>query len=182
MAQVLTPLQPSFGNNGMLHEDRKMQMSPEVSKSAEMKREKRQITSTSSAANKNSVTFGLIVVREYKMTLGDNPSVSYGAPVQLDWEYQEQDSQDLEEYEKSRTSRRHLRHLVLNHYQRMEILEAAGFSHGDIRRAQAEMNRLKRQRAQTQVTAPTSEITQSVVAVGSKVKNLFGRKKKKAKQ
>lgn len=185
MAQVLTPLQPSFGKENKLDEERMVQISQGMTKSPEMirsKRETKMMSSLSKHSNKNSVTFGLIIVREYKMTMGDNPSVSYGAPVQLDWEYQEQEEQDLEEYEKNRRIRRSLRHLVLNHYQRTEILEAAGFSHGDIRRAQAEMNRLKRQRYQTQTTAPASEVTQAVVAVGSKVKNLFGRKKKKAKQ
>ena len=46
--------------------------------------------STSGSSSKNSpllkVQFRDVWLREYGMVLGDNPAVSHGAPVQLDWD------------------------------------------------------------------------------------------------
>ena len=35
--------------------------------------------------SKLQLQFGSVNIREYEMTLGDNPSVTYGPPVTLDW-------------------------------------------------------------------------------------------------
>lgn len=49
------------------------------------------------------VHFHEVHLREYGMVMGDNPAVSHGAPVQLDWEAQtEHDPVHIENYEKAR--------------------------------------------------------------------------------
>jgi hypothetical protein len=84
---------------------------------------------------KPRVHFGDIDIRTYAMTIGDNPSVSIGPPVALSWSYkEEEETQDLEEYEKLRKGRRRKpRYLVLNYYQRIEIIEGAGVEAKEIK-------------------------------------------------
>ena len=76
--------------------------------------------------SKRKIHFGEINVRDYGMTLGDNPSVSYGPPVTLDWDYEEYNAVAVDEYEFHRPPRRCLREMGLNYYQRKHILNLAG--------------------------------------------------------
>jgi hypothetical protein len=81
------------------------------------------------------VTFGSVSIREYHVRLDDNPACRIGAPVGIDWEYQERLDQPLDAYEASRATptnkRRQAHQLVLNYYQRRERLLAAGYSDDD---------------------------------------------------
>jgi hypothetical protein len=99
-------------------------------------------TSNHEAANPNlerKVRFGSIRIREYAMTLGDNPCVSIGPPVMMSWECtaKEDTSQPIEDFEKTRVGkRRHKHRLLLNYYQRHNILESAGVSKQEIQQAE----------------------------------------------
>jgi hypothetical protein len=62
------------------------------------------------------VVFHEVLIRNYSQTIGDNPSVSYGPPISLDWDYEEVEPISLEEYEKSRGPRRNTRQMMLNYY------------------------------------------------------------------
>jgi hypothetical protein len=100
------------------------------------------ITTTPEAKAANpgrKVRFGSIHIREYAMTLGDNPCVSIGPPVMMSWEYtaKEETSQPIEDFEKTRVGkRRHKHRLLLNYYQRHEILESAGVTKKEIQTAE----------------------------------------------
>jgi hypothetical protein len=83
-----------------------------------------------SSIRKREVSFHTVVIREYGMTLGDNPSCSYGPPVCLDWDYEETKKVKLDEYEQTRSKRRTMRQMVLSYYKRFEILQNAGYSSG----------------------------------------------------
>lgn len=70
------------------------------------------------------------------MTLGDNPSVSIGAPVTMSDGYTELDSMTIDDYERSRSKRQSL---LLSYYERQEILNAAGISRKEIERAERQV-------------------------------------------
>jgi hypothetical protein len=97
-------------------------------------------TTSEAAANpERTVRFGSIRIREYAMTLGDNPCVSIGPPVMLSWECtaKEETSQPIEDFEKTRVGkRRHKHRLLLNYYQRHAILESAGMTKQEIQTAE----------------------------------------------
>ena len=64
-------------------------------------------TTTSSkhvmSRNKRKVSFSYITIREYNMTIGDNPSCSRGAPISLNWTYNSDHKVcTIDSYEKSR--------------------------------------------------------------------------------
>jgi hypothetical protein len=70
------------------------------------------------------VHFVYVHLREYGMVMGDNPAVSHGAPVQLDWEpQQEHDPVHIDNYDKARSFRRakDRRGFVMNAHQRVKM-------------------------------------------------------------
>ena len=71
---------------------------------------------------KRNVSFSHLQVREYAITLGDNPSVSSGPPVTLDWSYDPQEkTAPVDAFEAVRI-RRPSSHLVLSDRQRSRML------------------------------------------------------------
>lgn len=119
---------------------------------------------------KREISFDKVIVREYAMTMGDNPSCSYGPPVCLDWLYHETTNLKLEEYERTRPRKRNMRQLVLNYYRRCEILESAGYDTAEMKRTTRQINRVKRQRDTTKFFAPVIGVEAVVRSAGRKVK------------
>ena len=71
-----------------------------------------------------SVTFTTVEVREYGRCLGDNPSVSRGAPLSIDWSYKPATMRNLDEIVTQESSkRRKLR--PLSSLERWEILRTS---------------------------------------------------------
>lgn len=119
---------------------------------------------------KREISFDKVIVREYAMTMGDNPSCSYGPPVGLDWLYHETKNLTLEEYEQTRARKRSMRQMVLSYYRRCEILESAGYDTAEMKRTTRQINRVKRQRDTTKFFAPVIGVEAAVRSVGRKVK------------
>eukprot|EP00980_Cylindrotheca_fusiformis_P028791 scaffold22647_cov145-Cylindrotheca_fusiformis.AAC.1 len=95
----------------------------------------------------NKVNFENVTVREYQQTIGDNPSVSYGTPVSLDWVYEECEPLDLNDYEANRGCRRSSRQMFMNHYQRKNLLiHKCGFTEEEVKAAKYQTNRVRSQR------------------------------------
>ena len=61
-------------------------------------------------------------IREYAYTISDNPAVSKGAPVQIDWEYHSEEVIDVDIFEHSRQPvRRHRKKIVLSARKRAKL-------------------------------------------------------------
>ncbi len=77
------------------------------------------------SSNRRHVKFGNIRIREYDRTLGDNPAVSSGPPISLDWGYNPNEKViPVEEYEKKKSEcepKRRLR--MLSRFKREKMLE-----------------------------------------------------------
>ena len=67
------------------------------------------------------VWFDQLEVREYPMILGDNPATSEGAPVTIDWEFQNEFLVDVEYFELYRPSRKSKDHFKLSSKRRVEL-------------------------------------------------------------
>jgi hypothetical protein len=95
----------------------------------------------------SKVNFELVTVREYQQTIGDNPSVSYGTPISLDWEYEENEPLDLDLYEAARGGRRTVRQLFLNHYRRKNtLIHKFGYSEEEVKAGKHRTNKVRSQR------------------------------------
>ena len=117
-------------------------------------------TSPSPRRSQREVVFECVEIRYHAMELGDHPSVSIGAAVTLAWEAQSEAIFDVDEYEldRSRTRRPRLRLLILNYYQRLEILQRAGYSFDEITLASKQVTQVKRQREATQLMGPLNRV------------------------
>ena len=98
-----------------------------------------------------SVSFHNVRIREYPMTVGDNPAVSSGVAVTMDWDPLEQGSQvvELDEYEDSRPDRRAMAQMRIPPNERREILRRSGHSMKEMQRGIKASNIARRQRAKT---------------------------------
>jgi len=96
---------------------------------------------------KRNVSFTSLDVREYSITLGDNPSVRKGPPISLSWNYSEGGSIDIEKWEEVRGPRRSKEQMLMGSIIRRSILENnAGISRKDILEATSEVLRIKKNR------------------------------------
>lgn len=119
---------------------------------------------------KYEVAFDTVTVREYGMILGDNPSCSYGPPVQLDWEYFERPVEDLDIYEEARGERRKLQQLGISYYRRKYLLSKAGHSRRELKDCTRQINITKRQRSTTNFFLITSKVEEAFESMNRCVK------------
>lgn len=77
---------------------------------------------SSSKNTDRRVLWHVLHVREYDITIGDNPCVSYGPPISLDWCYLNLGTVDVETYENHRQPRRAMREMLMNYYYRKNLL------------------------------------------------------------
>jgi hypothetical protein len=105
-------------------------------------------------AMKKRISFGTIQIREHAQTIGDNPSCSYGTPVQLDWDHQDLEDVEVDEYETFRVNKtRTKQEFYLNHFQRMNLLKLNGFSVNEINDSKRRVTKIRRQRENTKFKA-----------------------------
>lgn len=96
---------------------------------------------------KKKVRFSAVTIRDYDMTLGDNPFCSSGAPVSIDWTYQRENKIPLEAYEQHHPPRRHDSALIMPHKVRQELLvETGNTSFAQILRASRQNEKDKEER------------------------------------
>ena len=122
------------------------------------------------SARDRRVKFLAVHIREYSQTIGDNPSVSYGPPISLDWDYSSMDPVPLNDYEANRGKRRNLRQMMLNYYHRTHLLQhIVGASEADIHAAQKAAEKIKGQRAMTKALLGMSKMEEAWQAAKRKM-------------
>ena len=141
--------------------------------------------SSSRKTEEKQVSFGNLGMRLYSQTLSDNPSVSYGPPIQLDWEYTEQADITVDEYEDLISDRIHIknrRHLSLSYYRRFEILQLRyGLPEEEIMAAKRAVKKFKRQRFWTRFFIPIMPLEDCISSAVRKTKRALQSKENLAK-
>ncbi|CAJ1962709.1 unnamed protein product [Cylindrotheca closterium] len=129
---------------------------------------------------RKGLEWGVVQIRNYAQTIGDNPSVSYGTPIQLDWDYEENDAVQLLEYETNRGTRRTLRQMVLSYYHRKNVLSwQYGHTEADIKAAKKEASRTKFKREITCGLLMAMPVEAAVESARRKTKRYFHKKENK---
>ena len=127
-----------------------------------------------------SVSFKDVQIRAYDQCVGDNPSVSYGPPISLDWSYEEMQAIGIDEYEDARGQRRTLRQMILSYYHRRNVLSwQYGVSDEDLRHAKKQANKVKFERSVTQYFLPVMAVENVIESAGRKAKRLVKGSEKK---
>ena len=127
---------------------------------------------------KKRVEFDSIILRNYSIIVGDNPSVSYGPPLSLSWDYVEYAPVDVDDYERNRGDRRNVRQMVLNYYNRRNLLRLHGnYSDEELRAAWKDVKKVRRQRYITQTymsSFPLRHTEEALQSAVRKVKRVTG--------
>ena len=120
-------------------------------------------------SRRKKVSFDQVRIRHYPIIMGDNPSVSQGAPISMGWSYEELLSLDLDDFEESkhcryrRRERRERRcyqfcrtensnrtqHMILGYYRRQSLLLRLGYSVQEQEEAARQILKIQRQRFQS---------------------------------
>jgi hypothetical protein len=122
------------------------------------------------------VKFSVVQIREYSQTLGDNPAVFYGAPIQLSWEYEEHGTMDIDQFEAHRGERRTPMEMVLSYMHRRNTLRKVyGFSEAELKSVEKETKKIKRQRATTNTMLIIMQVETALESAGRKARRLLSR-------
>jgi hypothetical protein len=95
------------------------------------------------------VRFQNIEIIELAITIGNNPSVSNGCPLTVEWESQKRTVIPLKVFEKLRPPRVSLDRLKLSSRSRERLLLRSGCSLQDIHQAALETSQVRKERLQT---------------------------------
>ena len=109
-------------------------------------------SSSSSSSSAGSVRFNDVKIREYYITLGDNPSCSSGPPISLGWHYNQEQQQDIELdlYEQHREGCRRVMHeMKVPAHIRHQMLRNWDVPTSEIMKTQTDCEEIKRQRIRT---------------------------------
>jgi len=101
---------------------------------------------------KPSTSFSTLEIREYPITLGDNPGGAQGPPISLGWKHNKRRTQviQLEEYEDKRPQRRSRKEMhMADDIRRCRLIREKGVSAKDINKATKAANSVRRQRRKT---------------------------------
>lgn len=124
------------------------------------------------------VSFSKVEIREYPIIIGDNPSVSNGAPLTIAWEPQDQVSAALDEYENNRPPRRAYTEMSMPKIVREDMIRSAGISRGEIRRVTRDVNIARRQRRKTIELLHTATFEETMERAKRGIKNIIMKSKK----
>ena len=111
--------------------------------------------SSTSGEDRKIVQFCNVHLREYGACLGDNPSVSRGAPLSLNWDVKTNLTYSIDAFEKSEHYSANLKStdkhepLQLSSLERLHVLKRLGYSRKEIKDATDEVERIKAQRFRT---------------------------------
>mmetsp|Transcript_1540 Transcript_1540/g.2103 ORF Transcript_1540/g.2103 Transcript_1540/m.2103 type:complete len:401 (-) Transcript_1540:36-1238(-) len=109
-------------------------------------------SSTSKTKIKRNISFSSVEIRDYDRAIGDNPCVSSGVPLSLDWNYNAATEHDLEEYENFKESSgggRTRAEMQMPSLMRSRVLKEFGANPAEIRKATKEASQVKKGRLKT---------------------------------
>jgi hypothetical protein len=128
--------------------------------------------STARRSENLSVSFHTVEFRCHDQCVGDNPSVSIGTPIALDWPFEDTEPIDLNDYEAGREgSRRNLRQMMMNYFQRRTLLSYRyGITDKELDEAARAADKIRHQRSVTRALLPTFLLEDLVTSAARKTK------------
>ena len=106
-------------------------------------------TSKTEKKEKKSVSWDTFEIYSHEIILGDNPAVSSGPPVSIDWEAFDQQTLSIDDYEKHRANPRVRNEMILPRMVREDLLRNAGYSRGELKEVSEEIAVIRRQRSRS---------------------------------
>jgi hypothetical protein len=133
---------------------------------------------TARNTKRRTVQFCAVHIRNYQQTIGDNPAVSCGTPIQLDWDYEECEPICINQYEGNRPPRRTFRQMVIRYHRRKHtFLYCYGYSEEELKVAKKQANRIRNQRSRTKALVSVTKIEDAIESARRKTKRIWSRVK-----
>jgi hypothetical protein len=130
----------------------------------------------------DGVVFDRIEIREYPVTLGDNPGGNWGPPLQLSWDYQDSVTVTVEEFETQHPPRRSGTQINIPKRVREDMLIKAGFSRMEIQEGVKQANLTRNRRKRTTESMQLAAFHELAEKVKRTTSNAFFRRGKKNKE
>lgn len=129
-----------------------------------------------------NVKFDSVNIREYPVTLGENPGVSAGPSLTIDWEPQTYVEIPLEEYETSRPPRRDYMEMSIPKDIRMQMLQSSGHTKKEIMASVRVTNIGRMNRKKTNAMAHMHDTHEAIEDVRRALRHVITFKKHKKKE
>ena len=107
---------------------------------------------------RKNVSFHTIDIAEHGYELGDNPSCTGGAPIQLGWEPIDKIQLEIDEYEEGKGRRRSKEELKLPALIRDHLARSAGASREDVKKATKEAQKVSKSRVKSLRQQPWDDL------------------------
>ena len=120
---------------------------------------------------KKSVSFSHVQIREYAITLGDNPCCSNGPPVSLGWDYSDAGIASVQVHPCPK--RRTLPELLLSYAERRALLLRAGYTQFQLQQAMEEVQTVRQERGLTEFFMAAHRVDEVVRDVVDSVRNVL---------
>ncbi|CAJ1941293.1 unnamed protein product [Cylindrotheca closterium] len=132
------------------------------------------------ARHNRSVSFDSVKLRQYNQTLGDNPCVPYGPPIQLDWKYEEEEvAIPVDEYEGRDRKWKFRQQMVMNCHKRRTLLTFYyGFSEEELKQSEKSVRKIQRSRYWTQALEPVIVLEDAVSSAVQRAKKFVHKRRK----
>jgi len=138
-------------------------------------------TDETTSANKKSVQFSTVTVRLHPIILGDNPAVSCGPPLSIDWQFTSTYTKAVDVFETTKPAKRRRRpgvySLTLN--RRTAILQSLGYTEKEMSDATAETEFIKQNREVTIKRLPIASVEELAEKMKRTWRKSFPKNKKK---
>mmetsp|Transcript_9666 Transcript_9666/g.11160 ORF Transcript_9666/g.11160 Transcript_9666/m.11160 type:complete len:200 (-) Transcript_9666:123-722(-) len=109
---------------------------------------------------KSTVQFSTVHIRDYSLCLGDNPSVSQGPPISLDWYYDNETWYDIDDHEKQKQGRGGAPCCVPPK-ERLNLLKQIGYSQKELTEAIRRVEKSKKQHFRTRKWLQKTDLIRS---------------------
>ena len=127
---------------------------------------------------KKTVRFSDVTVREYPMIVGDNPAVSCGPPVTIDWEYNNEQIMSLDAHCHLNPYPRRKRQMLMPLHLREFILIHTDCKYSDILKATNEATNIRIKRMSTLNSSILDRLGEFRKTTTEKIKRFFKRSKR----
>jgi len=123
-----------------------------------------------------NVSFKSVEIREYEITLVDNPACRHGPPIGLSWKYIQGDTEDFFDYEFARSNnRRKARQMILPKNYRKQMLKA--HTTEEIKEVKKEIKKIKSSRNRTILFGSMFEVKEALEDASRSIKKKMKSKK-----
>jgi hypothetical protein len=132
----------------------------------------RLLTTTAPPRAFKRVRFGFVTIRNYDITMGDNPSVTSGPPVSLNWSYDQIPALsvcDFEAFRAAHTRAVDAHCLMISAENRRDMLRRAGFTEAQISNNEKRVAKIQNQRARTRMSMPFHLVEHAMRSAGRKM-------------